>query len=128
LLTNEVGTFLAALQQEVHVLEELSSRQAPGGGVGFSDLPRPLQVNILQRIPILEFRRLHKDKDSPRFSAAIKRTLGEIALKCQEAILEADRSGNKDTDAYRQLYKGRCLLADVANWQVKTAYSAPDCY
>ena len=105
-----------------------SSRQAPGGGVGFSDLPRPLQVNILQRIPILELRRLHKDKVSPRFSAAIKRTLLEIALKCQEAILEADRSGNKDTDAYRQSYKARYLLLDVADWQVATAYSAPDCY
>jgi hypothetical protein len=101
-----------------------SSRQAPGGGVGFSDLPRSLQVNILQRIPILELRRLHKDKVSPRFSAAIKRTLGEIALKCQEAILEADRSGDKDTDAYRQRY----LLSNVADWQVATAYSAPDCY
>src|SRR6478609_6333587 len=108
--------------------EDSSRKQAPGGGDPCSILPRPLIVNILSRIPILELRRLHKDKVSPRFSAAIKRTLGEIALKCQEAIPEADRSGSKDTDAYRQSYKGPYLLSDVAEWQVETAYSAPDCY
>jgi hypothetical protein len=107
--------------------ENSSRRQAQGGGVSFSDLPIPLQVHILERIPILELRWLHKEKVSPRFSAAIKRTLGEIALKCQEAVLEADRSGNKDTDAYKQAYKARYLLTDVAEWEVEHAYSAPDC-
>jgi hypothetical protein len=36
--------------------------------------------------------------------------------------------GNKDTDAYRESYKGRYLLLDIANWQVATAYSAPEYY
>jgi hypothetical protein len=39
--------------------EKSSSRQAPDGGVSFLDRPVPLQVNILQRIPILELKRLH---------------------------------------------------------------------
>jgi hypothetical protein len=107
--------------------EKSSSRQAPGGGVSFSDLPVPLQIHILQRISILELRRLHKGKVSPCFSAAIKRTLGEIALKCQEAVLEADRTGNRDTDAYRQAYKARYLLTDAAKWEVENAYFASDC-
>jgi hypothetical protein len=90
-------------------------------------LPIPLQVNILGRIPILELRRLHKEKVSPHFSAAIKRTLGEIALECQKAVLEADRSGDRDTDSYKHAYKERYLLTDVAKWEVENAYSAPDC-
>jgi hypothetical protein len=80
-------------------------KEAPGRGVLFG-LSLHLQVNILSRIPILELRRLHKGKVSPHFSAAIKRTLAEIALKCQE-VLDADRSGNQDTDAYKQAYKAR---------------------
>jgi hypothetical protein len=101
-------------------------KEAPGRGVLF-DLPLHLQVNILSRIPILELRRLHKGKVSPRFSAAIKRTLGEITLKCQEAVLDADRSGNQDTDAYKQAYKVQYLFTDVAEWQVNKGYSAPGC-
>jgi hypothetical protein len=101
-------------------------KEAPGRGVLFG-LPLHLQVNILSRIPILELRRLHKGKVSPHFSAAIKRTLGEIALKCQEAVLDVDRSGNQDTDAYKQAYKAQYLFTDVAKWQVNKGYSAPDC-
>jgi hypothetical protein len=104
-----------------------SRRQAPEGGDPFSDLPIPLQVKILGRIPILELRRLHNEKVSPHFSAAIKRTLGKIALECQKEVLEADRLGNRDTDAYKQAYKARYLFTDVAEWEVEHAYSAPDC-
>jgi hypothetical protein len=78
-----------------------SRRQAQGGGDPFSDLPIPLQVKILGGIPILELRRLHKEKVGPHFLAAFERTLGEIALECQKAVLEADRSDNRDTDAYK---------------------------
>jgi hypothetical protein len=104
-----------------------SKKQAPGGGNPCSTLPVPLIVNVLSRIPILKLRRLRRKKVSPYFSAAMKRTFGEIALKCQEAILEADRSGDKETVAYKQSYKARYLLSDVPEWQVETAYSAPDC-
>jgi hypothetical protein len=69
--------------------EDNSRKRAPGGSDPCSILRVPLIVNILSRIPILELRRLHRGRVSPHFSAAIKRTLGEIALKCQEAILEA---------------------------------------
>jgi hypothetical protein len=99
-----------------------SKKQAPGGSDPCSILLVPLIVNILSRIPILELRRLHREKVSPHFSAAIKRTLGEIALKCQEAILEADMSGDKETVAYKQSYKARYLLSDVPEWQRGTAY------
>jgi hypothetical protein len=36
--------------------------------------------------------------------------------------------GNKNTDAYKQLYKARYLLTDVADLKVENAYSAFDCY
>jgi hypothetical protein len=106
--------------------EDNSKKQAPEGGDPCSILPVPLIVNILSRIPILELRRFHRGKISPHFSAAIKRTFGKIALKCQEAILEADRLGDKETVAYKQFYKACYLLSDVPEWQVETVYSAPD--
>jgi hypothetical protein len=82
--------------------EDNSKKQAQGGSDPCSILPVPMIVNILSRISILERRRLHRGKVSPHFSAAIKRTLGKIAPKCQEAILEADRSGDKGTIVYKQ--------------------------
>jgi hypothetical protein len=109
------------------ISEDNSKKQAPGGGDPCSSLPSTLIVNIINCIRILELRRLHRGKVSPHFPAAIKRTLGEIALKCQEAILKADRSGDKETVAYKQSYKACDLLSNVPEWQVETAYSAPDC-
>lgn len=68
---------------------------------------------------------------SPEFTAAIRRTLGEIALKSQKVVrgvvLDADKTGNRDTDAYKQAYTARYLFMDVSFWQVENAYSAPDC-
>jgi hypothetical protein len=42
--------------------------------------------------------------------------------------MEVDRSGIKDTDAYKQAYKARYLLTDVACWEVENVYYASNCY
>jgi hypothetical protein len=71
---------------------ESRKKPAPGGGELLSSLPDHLRFQILGRIPILELRRLLKDKVSPDFLAAIRAVLKEIAMECLKAILDADRT------------------------------------
>jgi hypothetical protein len=106
---------------------ESRKKPAPGGGEFLLTLPSHLRFLILGRIPILELRRLLKGKVSPHFSAAIRAVFKEIFMECLKAILDADKTRNHDTHAFKQSYKAEYLLKDVASWRMEQAYSAPDC-
>jgi len=98
----------------------------PGGGELPLDLPGPLLFEVFSRIPILELRRLHKQRISPKFDAAIKAVLGQIALDALSEVLDLDRK-DADCEAYDLTRSKAGYLFTEGSFRLDTSYSGLDC-
>jgi hypothetical protein len=105
-----------------------NKRQAPGGGEPLLDLPGPLLYKVFGRVPIPELRRLLRGRVSPRFFAAIKAFLLEIARGAAKKSLNLDEKGAVGEDAYYQTAKAQYIVSSP-NYprSPKSSYSARDC-
>jgi hypothetical protein len=106
--------------------EKSAKRETPGGGELPVDLPGPLLFEVFSRIPILELRRLHEQRISPKFDAAIKAVLGQIALDALSEVLDLDRKG-AECEAYDLTRSKAGYLFKEGTSRLDTSYSGLDC-
>jgi hypothetical protein len=103
-------------------------RRAPEGVEPLLDLPGPLLLKVLGRMPNPELRRLLRGRVSSRFSAAIKAVLLEMLREAGKTSLDLDEKGATEEDAYYQTAKAQYIVSPPHfSRSPKPSYSARDC-